>query len=164
MELQDVELAEISAFYNSLGNEKDLVMISLNSIMTSDFIAGIRSQDELAGLTGVRRQYGLIPSLFIVVKEKYQGAGIGDKLLKKNISHARKKYDFLTLATWDRKEYQAAIHLYNKCGFRTFYKKEGQIRMCICFNRKGEFVRRLLPLIYSTFPAFNRLLPAMTMV
>src|SRR4030042_3034953 len=148
MELQDVELREISPFFNSLGREKDLVMMTVDSVMACNFVAGVRSNNELAGLTGIRLQYGFIPSLFIVVKEKHQGTGVGDKLLKKNISYARKKYNFLTLATWEKREYKAALHLYRRHGFKLFYKRGPHLRMCIFFNRKGEIARKLLPLIY----------------
>ena len=164
MELQGIARDEIAPFFTALGHEKELVMITLDSLMSCDFIAGIRSHGELAGLTGIRLQYGFIPSVFIVVKDKYQGMGLGNKLVEKNVSFARKQYDLLTLATWDRKEYEAAIHLYNKHGFRIFNKRGGQMRMCICFNRKGRFIQSLLPLIYSVSPALNRLLPAVSMV
>jgi GNAT superfamily N-acetyltransferase len=154
MELQDVELREIPSFFNSLGREKDLVRMNLESVMACNFIAGIRNKGELAGLTGIRIQFGFIPNLFIVVKEKYHGMGLANKLLEKNISHARKKYNFLTLTTWERKEYEAALHLYKKHGFKLFYRKGARLRMCISFNRKGDIARKFLPLIYLVLSAF----------
>ncbi len=154
MDLQDVELSEIPSFFNSLGREKDRVMMTIDAVMACDFVAGIRSQGELVGLTGIRIQYGFIPNLFIVVKGKYQGAGLGSKLLEKNISYARQQYDFLTLTTWDKKEYVPALNLYRKCGFNLFYGKGQRLRMYISFNKKGEIMCNVLPLIYAVLSAF----------
>jgi len=153
----NVELDEISQFFNSLGREKELVMMTAEAVMACDFVAGTRSQGELAGLTGIRTQYGFIPSLFIVVKEKYQGLGLGHKLLETNISYARKKYNFLSLDTWQRPEYDAALHIYKKHGFRPVYKKGSHIWMCIPFNKKGNMVRNFLPLIYTVLPVISAL-------
>lgn len=157
MELQDVELSEIPSFFNSLGREKDLVMMSTESVMACDFVAGIRSQGKLAGLTGIRTQYGFIPNLFIVVEGKYQDKGLANRLLEKNISYARTRYNLLTLATWERKEYEAAFHLYKKHGFRLFYKRGPHIRMYICFNRKGAITLRFLRYFYFVLSAFRGL-------
>jgi GNAT superfamily N-acetyltransferase len=155
MDLQDVELSEIPAFFNALGREKDLVMMNLESVMACDFIAGIRSNNELAGLTGIRIQYGFIPSLFIVVKEKYQGKGFASRLLGKNIAYARMKYSFLSLDTWQRPEYDTALHIYKKHGFMPVYNKGEHLWMCIPFNKKGKVIRNFLPLIYTVLPVIS---------
>lgn len=148
MELYDVELSEIVPFFDSIGRDKDLVMIDAESVMTCKFVAGIRINNELAGLTGIRMRYRFIPNLFIVVKAKYQGMGLGSKLLEKDMSFAHKKYSFLTLATRDTKEYEAALHLYKKHGFKIFHKDGHHIRMYIHFNKKGEIASRLAALVY----------------
>jgi GNAT superfamily N-acetyltransferase len=155
MELQDVKRREISPFFDSLGREKELVMMTAESVMASDFVAGIRSNRELAGLTGIRMQFRLIPSLFIVVKDKYQGMGLGNKLLEKNIAYARSKYNFLTLDTWAKPEYGAALHLYKKHGFKLSHKKALHQWFCISFNKKGDIFRRFLPLMYTILPVVS---------
>jgi GNAT superfamily N-acetyltransferase len=157
MDLQDVELSEILSFFNSLGREKDLVMMNPEKVMACDFVAGIRNKSELAGLTGIRTQYGFIPNLFIVVKGKYQDKGLANRLLEKDIAYARQKYNFLTLATWERKEYEGALHLYKKHGFKLFYKRGPHIRMYISFNTKGDITRRFLRYFYIVLSAFRSL-------
>jgi GNAT superfamily N-acetyltransferase len=162
MELQDVKIDEISPFFNSLGREREMVMMTAEAVMACNFVAGARSQGELAGLTGIRTQYGFIPSLFIVVKKKYQGLGLGNKLLEKNISYARKKYNFLSLDTWQQPEYDAAQHIYIKHGFRPVYKKGNHLWMCIPFNKRGNMVRNFLPLIYTVLPVIFALYSRLT--
>lgn len=148
MKLHDVELSEIAPFFDSLGCEKELAMMSVESAMACSFLAGIRTNGELVGLTGIRMQYGFIPNLFVVVKEKYQGMGVGNKLLEKNLSFAKQNYNFLTLATRDTKEYESALHLYEKHNFKYFRRQGRHVRMYIPFTKKGEIVGRFLSPIY----------------
>lgn len=149
MELQNIELWEIAPFFDSLGREKELVMMNSDSVMASSFIAGIRVDNELAGVTGIRIIYKFIPDLFIVVKEKYQGLHLSNNLMEKNLNFARENYDFLTLSTYLRKDYEAALHLYEKYGFKYLRRQGEHYWMHISFNRKGEIACKLLPLLIS---------------
>lgn len=154
MELQGLELHEIPPFFNTLDREKDLVKMNPEKVMACDFVAGVKSRGELAGLTGIRIQYGFIPNLFIVINKKNQGGGLGNKLLEKNISYAKQHYNFLTLTTWDKEEYAPALNLYRKYRFNLFYRNGQRLRMYIVFNKKGEIICKVLPLIYAVLSAF----------
>ena len=144
-----MELSEIAPFFDSIGRDKELVMMDAKSAMASRFVTGTRSNNELVGLAGIRMRYGFIPSLFIVVKVEYRGMGLGSKLLEKCLSFAQKNYGYLTLATRDTKEYEPALRLYKKYGLQVFRKSGHHIRMCVCFNKKGEVVSKLLPFVFS---------------
>lgn len=152
MELQDIKLEEIAPFFDSLGHEKELVMMNAAAAMTSRFIAGARAGDDLAGITGIRISYGFLPALFIVVKSKYQGMNLGNQLMEKNLDFARRHYSYLTLSTEKNDEYNAALHLYQKHGFKHLYRRGNRYWMYISFNGKGEMICRLLPLVFPVLP------------
>jgi len=155
--LLDVELGEIPAFFDSLGREKELVMMNTESVIASSFVAGIRTKNELAGLTGIRITYHFIPDLFIVVKEKFQGEGLANKLMEKNLHFAKENYNFLTLSTYLRKEYEPALHLYGKYGFKYLRKRGEHYWMYVSFNRKGKVFCKLLPLAFPVLPYLSYL-------
>ena len=98
------------------------------------------------------RQSGRIGSFFIVVKEKFQRRGIANQLIHKNLDFAQRNYNYLTLSTYDTIEYEAAIHLYNKHGFKVFYKKGDKRWMSKSFNKRGAIVCALLHYIFPIMP------------
>ena len=163
MELHNIELSEIAPFFDSIGQDKELVMMDAKSAMASRFVTGIRSNNELVGLAGIRMRYGLIPSLFIVVKVEYRRTGLGSKLLEKCLPFAQENYGYLTLATRDTKEYEPALRLYKKYGFQIFRKSGHHIRMCVFFNKKGKIASKFLPYVYFLL-AFGRFRKEFTLV
>lgn len=157
MDLQDVELREIHPFFASLEREKELVMMTADSAIKSKFVAGVRANGELAGIVGIRMTYGFIPELFIVVKEEYQGMHLSNELMEKELHFAQENYNFLTLSTYLKKEYEAALYLYEKYGFKYLRKRRDHYWMYIPFNGKGKIIGRLLPFIYPLLPYLSSL-------
>jgi len=152
LELQGLEISEIAPFFDSLGREKELVMMTAASAMKSVFIGGIREEGELAGIVGIRKEYGLFPAEFIVVKERFWRWGIGTKLREMNIAYARRRYCLLLSSTWDIEAYRALLYSSLKLGFKKFYRREKHIYLYLPFNFKGKLLGRLLPFIYSWLP------------
>ncbi len=157
MDLQDIELREIRPFFDSLGREKELVMMTADSAMKSKFAAGVRVNGELAGIVGIRMTYGFIPELFIVVKGEYQGMHLGNELMGKELHFAQRDYSYLTLSTHQTEEYTAAMRLYQKVGFKVFRCKGNHLWMYIPFNKKGKIIGRFLPFIYPVLPYLSYL-------
>jgi len=79
-------------------------MMSADSVTASSFVAGIRIDKELAGITGILIVYKFIPDLFIVVKARYQGLHLSNELMERNLHFTRENDNFLTLSTYLRKE------------------------------------------------------------
>ena len=82
-------MAKVECFYDSL--VRDERVISLQAILVADFIIIERIDNKLAGIGGVRKSYGLIPSLFLVVKSKFSRKGIGNKIMESVIEFARER-------------------------------------------------------------------------
>lgn len=152
--LNNLEIQGIKDFLDSLGEEKKLAMFDFARVQQAEFFAFEREGKEIAGIIGIWKAYRIFPSLFMVVKERYQGKGIGNRLIKKEIKFASKTYNFLTLSTFDNGKYDAAIHLYRKFGFQLFLRKKTKIWMCISFNSRGKIICNLLPTIYPVIKFF----------
>lgn len=148
MELQDVDIREIEPFFRSLGAEKDLVQMSVERVLNADFLAGARVDNNLAGTGGIMKRFLSTPELFIVVKSQYQKRGLGNEIMQKLISFAKKKYHFLTLTTHRSKEYAPAMSLYRKNNFKCFNYPGDRYFMCLPFTLKGKILCRLLSFIY----------------
>lgn len=149
MEFQDVDLQEIEPFFRSLGAEKDLAMMSIEAVLDAEFVAGARVDSDLAGIGGIMRRFLSTPELFIVVKRQYQERGLGNEIMRKLISFAKKRYSFLTLTTVRSEEYAPAVSLYRKNSFKCFSCPDNRYFMCLPFSLKGKIVCQLLSLIYA---------------
>lgn len=148
MELQDVDIQEIEPFFRSLGAEKDLVQMSVEDVLNVEFLAGARVDNNLAGIGGIMRRFLSTPELFIVVKFQYQKRGLGNEIMQKLISFAKRRYCFLTLTTHRSKEYAPAVSLYRQNNFKCFNYPGDRYFMCLPFTLKGKILCRLLSLIY----------------
>lgn len=148
MELQDVDIQEIAPFFRSLGAEKDLVQMSVEGVLNAEFLAGARVDNNLAGICGIMKRFLSTPELFIVVKFQYQKRGLGNEIMQKLISFAKRKYCFLTLTTHRSKEYAPAVSLYRKNNFKCFNCSSNRYFMCLPFTLKGKILCPLLSLIY----------------
>ena len=142
-------LNQIKDFFSSLGEEKKLSMFDFDLVQRAEFIYIEKEGDEIAGIIGIYKTAKFVPTLFIVVKKCYQGKGIGERLMHKEIDFARKTYSFLALSTFDNGKYNSAIYLYKKYGFHVYLKKKSKIWMCTSFNSKGEIICKFLPFYIS---------------
>jgi GNAT superfamily N-acetyltransferase len=158
MELENISYEQIQPFFDSLGKEeKELLGIPLNYVLSADYICGVKVGDELAGIGGYIKSYRFVPSSFDVVASKFQGKGIGNELHKRRLEFARKHYSYAVSSVGNPETHQASLHLYYKHGSKCFYKKGNTIWLCISFNQKGKIICKVLPFIYSTFHLAGRL-------
>lgn len=58
-----------------------------------------------------------IPELSIAVQPQFRGQGVGRRLLEELVAAARDQYGSLSLNV--RSDNEAAVHLYESCGFRS---------------------------------------------
>jgi len=155
---ENLKLHEVKGFLDSLGEERQLATLDFELVQKAEFIAGERIDKEIAGIIGIWKTYRFFPTLFIVVKKEYQGKGVGDRLMKKEIEYARGIHSFLTLSTFDNGNYDAAIHLYKKWGFESFSRSGSKIWMCTPFDSKGKAICISLPLIFFAIRFFFRII------
>lgn len=158
MPAQNIDLEEIEAFFNYLPPRARPWGLPAKPILGADFITGIRTTDkELAGIGGVIKSYGLVPTLFIWLKPEFVAKGLSNEIMTNIIGFARKNYNFLILSV--EEDNRAARHLYHKYDFKPFYKEPRICWMCSPFSKRGKLICKFLPLIYFVFRYINRLSP-----
>jgi len=144
MKLENLSLEDLVSFFLSLSQERRYFTLSLREILNSDFVIGCWCNENLAGIGGILKTYNLIPTLFVVVESQFQGRGLGNELVQSIIRLAKESYDFLCLTVM--KENHRALSLFRKNGFEICYNGGKEYWMGLRFNRRGEFLRRLLSL------------------
>jgi len=152
--LEKTNLDELKEFFASLGKEQKLAMFGYDLVKKAEFIAIEKVGGEIAGIIGIWKSERFLPTLFIVVKECFQGRGIGNKLIFKEIDYAKYSYNFLTLSTYSNDKYEQAIHLYKKYGFQVYLKIKDKVWLCTAFNFKGKIICKFLPIYTSVIYYF----------
>jgi len=147
--LKETSIDELRVFFNSLDGEQKLAMFGYDLVKKAEFVTVEKVGKEIAGIIGIWKTNRYLPTLFIVVKERYQGKGVGNKLMSREIEYAKISYDLLTLSTYNNGKYDQAIHLYRKFGFQVYLRRETKIWMCTAFNFKGKIICKFLPIYHA---------------
>lgn len=150
------KLEDVLSFFISLRQERKHFTLSLREVLNSDFVIGCWFDENLAGIGGILKTYHLLPTLFIVVKARFQGRGLGSELVESIIRLSKESYDFICLTVL--KENRRALSLYRKNGFAIYYDKGEEYWMSLPFNRKGQILSRLLPFFLRVFYSLPPLL------
>lgn len=128
--------AEIKAFYYSLTKEKETFTRPLICILNAQIIKTKQVDGAIIGTAGVINK-----TLFVCVKEGFQGRGIGRELIREVINESKKKgYERISLAT--KSNNRRAIALYKSLGFKNFRKDpmQGRIEMILPLTFKGILI------------------------
>jgi SAM-dependent methyltransferase len=150
MKLENITLEEMKSFINSLTVEKKYFKQPFDIVLNAEFITGVRSASNLAGVGGITISYRIFPFCFCIVKSEFQGKGIAHEISQQIISVARNRYDFLALTV--NKKNAPALKLYHREGFRIAYEQEHSYWMFLPLNKRGEIIGRfLLPLIIRIY-------------
>ena len=80
------------------------------------FYVCIREGDEIAGYGGIRLNSGMADITNIAVKPRYRRRGIGKIIVKTLVLKAKEK-DIYDIALEVNENNEAALKLYEKCGF-----------------------------------------------
>ncbi len=156
VKLKDVEFQELDSFYNALTTEKKYFKQNpLELPGTLEFVTGVRIDNELAGIGGVKRFFYFFHFLsFLIVKAKFQGRGLSKQIVSNTIAYAKGRgYSFLLL-TVDR-ENTPALTLYLKTGAKVVYEADNVYRMGYRFNWRGKAICKvIMPILFHIyFPA-----------
>lgn len=157
IQLKNLTYEEIQPFFNSLSDERDLSEWSyVGMLPRAKFVTVARIDKQLVGIGGITETRGpilmrftTVPVLFISVKPYFRRRGVGNKMLQNVITFTKERYRCLTLTTYKSEEYNPAVNLYLKNGFRIYSSRVGdQYYMCLPFCRRGEIACRFLSLFY----------------
>ncbi len=88
-ERSDTLHLEIGEFFDSLDEERETFVSTLEDVLQSELLLAARVSGRIAGLTGIRRFYGCIPVAYYVVKKDYQGQGVAKALFVAKKPHLK---------------------------------------------------------------------------
>ena len=114
MKLERLDSQLIKSFYEELNEELLNFSLPMDTLIaTYDFVESYFINGNIAGICGLREG----TNLFLIVRSPYQNRGLAQILLQKVITKARKSnYHYIQLTVFKTNE--AAIHIYEKCGFK----------------------------------------------
>jgi GNAT superfamily N-acetyltransferase len=157
--LQNLDVDEIGAFYDSLTSEKEHLDNPLEG--TLEFVTGIRVDNQLVAIGGLRRRFRVFHFVFRVVVNDFQGRGLSKQLKRDIDTYARDRgYSFYMSSV--KKENTRALDIFPKQGARIVYKGSTQYVLGYPLNRKGECILALMPMICRVFFAGRALRGAVT--
>lgn len=149
MKVENISSEDALSFLISLRKERKYFTLSLREVLNSDFVLGCWFDENLGGIGGILKTYHLLPTLFVVVKTRFQGKRLGSKLMESIIRLSKESYAFLCLTALKKNRH--ALSLYRKYGFTIHYDKGEEYLMSLPLNRMGEILSRLLPFFLRVF-------------
>ena len=139
----------IVKFLTALRSENKYFYFNIGKILSSDVLLAKTEANNIAGLTGICRVYG-VPTFFIVVKKEYQGKGYARDMIEALLPILKTKgylFVVLTVHRLNRK----ALKLYNDRGFYSVGIAGDFLYMIIALTYFGRIVgylmKRCLPFI-----------------
>lgn len=151
--LENIKKAELVSFLNSLNEERSSFQAPNNEILKSKIIVSERVSGNLVGIAGIKKKWN-IPELFIVVISKFQGKGIGDKIMKKIGNTAKERYSYLMLKVL--KSNKPAINLYRKHGFKLCGVGDDSYFMVLPLKKRGCLIFYILKVIFPLYRIYHK--------
>ncbi|WP_319525802.1 GNAT family N-acetyltransferase [uncultured Desulfosarcina sp.] len=110
-----IELKEAIAFFNKeLNSErKHFPAFDTAMVMKSDVVIAAINKEDIVGIIGMKKKFFFGKS-YIIIKEGYQGLGLGKRLIKELLYHAKNKCSMLYGVI--EKDNKRCIKLQNKFG------------------------------------------------
>jgi ribosomal protein S18 acetylase RimI-like enzyme len=146
--LKEITREELESFWNRLSAEKEYLSNPLVSNLT--FVVGIKQDNQIVGIGGLKRHFGLFQFMFFVVKTEFQAKGFGSAIVSEIFKYARgKSYPLILASTY--RENTASLKLLNKLGFKTLYKSYLYYRLGIPLNTFGEVLVKIIPVLFHFY-------------
>lgn len=136
------------AFLAGAPSESETAMIEAGTIASAGYIVcAVEDAGVPVGLAGLRLS-SRAPALFVAVRDDLQGRGLGRALTEDVMRASFRKYGYLTLSTYERPEYAAAIAMYRRLGFRHLARRGDKIWMIASDGVKGRIAGLLVRVVY----------------
>ena len=123
----DLTFKDLKDFYSMLNHERRSMNLNLEQMGSAEIIVAQRQRREIAGIAGVRRVRHL-PVAFFVVRQPFQGQGIGRQLVRKlhnTLRSAGYRMVFLSVLRSNAR----AIQLYKNQRYTTFFANSETLYM-----------------------------------
>jgi ribosomal protein S18 acetylase RimI-like enzyme len=148
IELSNITIEELELFWNQLTAEKKYLGNPLTSNLT--FAVGIRQNDEIVGIGGLKRYFGTFHFSFGIVKTEFQGKGFGSAIYDETFKYARSKSYPVILNSTNIGNI-ASLKASHKQGFKILHQSDSYCRMGAPLNTFGKIVIVILPILFSCY-------------
>lgn len=150
--VNDVNPCELKRFIEGLTpNELTYYDIQNDKISeTKLFIQGALDDDKLVGIGGVAVWYRCLPHLFFMIKEPYQGKGLGGIFARGNIEYAN-KHNLPFLFGSAKIKNVKSIKIVIGQGYREVYSDGENFYSILIFDKKYSFVKNALQIILPIY-------------
>ena len=152
MKLDNITIKEAESFIAEL-TPKETKSFNIESeltIRTSVFIKGIRNGSGLSAIGGIAKHYNLFYYPYYIVREEYQGKGIGSELANSNFEFAEKKGILLFVTSVDRQN-TFSVYILKKQGYKVITSYKESDYTYVPFSKRGEVIAKLLPIIIRIY-------------
>jgi len=152
MKLDNITIKEAESFIAEL-TPKETKSFNIKSeltIRTSVFIKGVRNGNGLSAIGGIAKHYNLFYYPYYIVREEYQGKGIGSELANSNFEFAEKKGILLFVTSVDRQN-TFSVYILNKQGYKVITSYKESDYTYVPFGKRGEVIAKLLPIIIRVY-------------
>lgn len=154
LRLDNVNHKDLSAFLQSL-TKKEMRYYNIYEdkiIETNFFMKGFYDDDRLVAVGGLAKWYRLFPHAFYMIKEEYQGRGIGTKFSELNLQYAIKK-DMPFIFGSAKLDNIRSIKIITKLGYKKVWADNENYYSILLLKPNWAFVKVFLKIvlpIYST--------------
>jgi predicted GNAT family acetyltransferase len=139
---------KIEYFIDQLGTEKRFFNLNPDRIQRSEQVLIATKNGHIAALAGLERKFGILRS-YTMVRNEFQGKGVGRCLMKTRLSKASRKYN-LILGLIDENNLRA-LRLDFSAGYRMAGKRGNLCYLVKPLNTRGLLVyyvfKILIPLL-----------------
>jgi len=140
--IDNIDKQVIVKFLRGLKSEKKYFYFNIGRILSSDVLLAKTETNNIAGLTGICRVYG-IPTFFIVVKKEYQGKGYAHDMIEALLPILKTKGYLFVVLTVHRLN-NKALRLYNDWRFYRVGIADDFLYMIIALTYFGRIVGYLM--------------------
>jgi GNAT superfamily N-acetyltransferase len=153
--LQNITIEELELFWNQLSAEKKYLSNPLSRNLA--FALGIRQNNQIVGIGGLKRYCGIFYFSFGIVKTEFQGKGLGSAIYNETFKYARSKSYPVILNSTNIGNI-ASLKASHKQGFKILHQSNSYCRMGVPLNTFGKIVIVILPILFSCYFLVQKIL------
>lgn len=146
MLINNVTRRELSEFILRLTEqETKFYDIKKENLKSFVYVNGYKANHQLVGVGGIGKYFHLIPHTFYMIKQEYQGCGLGSMFAVENMKYAEKKYPFLI--TIIESGNIRAMKIAERWGFKLVIRRDTHSCYYKHFNGWGEIFGVIFPVL-----------------
>ena len=148
MLINNVTRRELSEFILRLTEqETKFYDIKKENLKSFVYVNGYKASGHLVGVGGIGKYFHLIPHTFYMIKQEYQGCGIGSLFSLENMKYAEKKYP--CLVTIIEAGNLRAMKIAERRGFKLAIRRDTHSYYYKHFNGWGELFGVIFPVLVA---------------